>query len=70
MNESPDRNGLRASLGWQSKSNSNIINESEMARSWECRDQLAQKVIDTADVVREAIFRQLCPLANHPQSEM
>jgi eukaryotic-like serine/threonine-protein kinase len=30
-----------------------------MARSSECRDQFAQEVIDTADVVREAIFRQL-----------
>jgi hypothetical protein len=28
-----------------------------MARSSECTEQHAQKVIDTADIVREAIFR-------------
>jgi hypothetical protein len=27
-----------------------------MARSSECREQYAQKVLDTADIVREAIF--------------
>jgi hypothetical protein len=32
-----------------------------MARSWECRDHYAQKVFDTADIVREAIFQQLGP---------
>ena len=30
-----------------------------MARSSECTEQYAQKVIDTADIVREAIFHQL-----------
>jgi hypothetical protein len=30
-----------------------------MARSSECRDQFAQKAFDTADVVREAMLRQL-----------
>jgi len=33
-----------------------IFNESEMARSSECRDRSAQKVLDTADIVREAIY--------------
>jgi len=30
-----------------------------MARSSECTDQYAQKVLDTADIVREGIDRQL-----------
>jgi hypothetical protein len=30
-----------------------------MARSSECTEQHAQKVIDTADIVREAMLRQL-----------
>jgi len=30
-----------------------------MARSSECTEQYAQKVLDTADIVREAILRQL-----------
>ena len=29
-----------------------------MARSSECREQYAQKVIDTAGIVRDACFRQ------------
>jgi hypothetical protein len=32
-----------------------------MARSSECKEQYAQKVLDTADIVREAMFRQLTP---------
>jgi hypothetical protein len=36
-----------------------IFNESEMARSSECTDRYAQKVLDTADIVREAIYQQL-----------
>ena len=28
-----------------------------MARSFECTDQYARKVLDTADIVREAIYR-------------
>jgi hypothetical protein len=35
------------------------INESEMARSSECTHSYAQKVLDAADIVREAIFHQL-----------
>jgi hypothetical protein len=30
-----------------------------MARSSECTEQYAQKVLDTADIVRDAMFRQL-----------
>jgi hypothetical protein len=29
-----------------------------MALFYECRDEYAQKVLDTADIVREAIFQQ------------
>src|ERR1039457_4392106 len=56
--------GLRARLGWQSKSNS--FNESEMALFSECMLKCARKVLDTADIVREAIFQQLkhCPRNN------
>ena len=48
--------GLRASLGWQSKSNR--LNESEMALFYECMLQCAQKLLDTADIVRDAMLRQ------------
>ena len=48
---------LRASLGWQSKSKS--FHESEMALFYECMLKCAQKLLDTAGIVREAIFRQL-----------
>ena len=47
--------GLRASLGWQSKGNS--FNESEMALFYECTLKCAQKLLDTADIVREAIYQ-------------
>jgi hypothetical protein len=40
-------------LVWQ------IFNESEMARSSECQDYYARKVLDTADIVRDAMLRQL-----------
>jgi hypothetical protein len=36
-----------------------IFNESEMALFFECMPLCAQKVLDTADIVREAMFRQL-----------
>ena len=35
-----------------------IFNESEMALLYECTGRYAQKGLDTADIVREAIFRQ------------
>ena len=34
----------------------NIFNESEMALFFECMGKYAQKLLDTADIVREAIF--------------
>jgi hypothetical protein len=36
-----------------------FIYESEMALFPECMQSCAQKVVDTADIVRDAIFRQL-----------
>src|ERR1039458_974633 len=36
-----------------------IFNESEMALFFECMPLCAQKVLDTADIVREAIYRHL-----------
>jgi hypothetical protein len=38
-------------VGW-----AHIFNESEMARSSECKEQYAQKTLDTADIVRDAIY--------------
>jgi hypothetical protein len=35
------------------------INESEMALFSECSPKCARKVLDTADIVREAMLRQL-----------
>jgi hypothetical protein len=49
--------GLRASRGWWSKCNS--FNESEMALFYECMLKCARKLLDTADIVSEAIYRQL-----------
>jgi hypothetical protein len=37
------------------------FNESEMALFNECMLSCAQKVVDTADIVREAIYRQSSP---------
>jgi hypothetical protein len=48
----PDLKRLRASLGWQSKGNS--FNESEMALFYECMRKCARKLLDTADIVRDA----------------
>jgi len=52
--ECPDLSGLRASLGW----NGNFI-ESEMALFSECKQQCARKLLDNADIVRDAILQQL-----------
>jgi hypothetical protein len=52
--ESSDLSGLRASLGWHG-----FFIESEMALFSECMLPCAQKLLDTADIVREAILRQL-----------
>src|SRR6202140_2215799 len=56
--------GLRASLGWWSKSNS--FNESEMALFNECMLKCARKLLDTADIVREAILQQQPRLVRFP----
>src|SRR5271167_3382767 len=53
----PDLKRLQASLGWQSKSNR--FNESEMALFYECMLKCARKLLDTADIVRDAMLRQL-----------
>jgi hypothetical protein len=37
-----------------------------MARSSECKEQYAQKVLDTADIVRDAWFRKLSRLLSRP----
>jgi hypothetical protein len=42
----------------QSNSKSKSFNESEMARSSECTEQYAQKVFDSAGIVREAMLQQ------------
>ncbi len=34
------------------------FNKSEMALFFECTDRYVQNMLDTADIVREAIFRQ------------
>src|ERR1039458_5700689 len=52
LTEFPDLNRLQASLGWYGKGKT--FNESEMARSSECTEQYAQKVIDSAGIVRDA----------------
>ena len=44
-----------------------IFNESEMALFFECMLLCAQKLLDTADIVREAMFRQLTWGNRNPQ---
>jgi hypothetical protein len=48
---------LIASEPWLDR---HTFNDSEMARSSDHRDAYAQNVLDTADIVREAISRQVC----------
>jgi hypothetical protein len=36
-----------------------VFNQSEMALFFECTRQCARKLIDTADIVREAMLQQL-----------
>jgi hypothetical protein len=47
----PDLKRLRASLGWIG----HFFIESEMALFSECSLECASKLLDTADIVREAI---------------
>jgi hypothetical protein len=48
------KNDYERACGWYGH-----FNKSEMALFSECTDRYAQKLLDTADIVREAIFRQL-----------
>jgi hypothetical protein len=64
--ESEPEKRLRASLCWYGH-----FNKSEMALFSECTDRYAQKLLDTADIVREAILQQLrvfvsCQRRSHP----
>ena len=53
----PDLNfDYERALGWQSKNNN--FNESEMALFSECTRKCARKLLDTADIVREAMLQQ------------
>ncbi len=50
--ESPHlKNDYERACGWYGH-----FNKSEMALFSECTDRYAQKLLDTADIVREAIF--------------
>jgi hypothetical protein len=51
--EFPDLKRLRASLGWYGT----YFYESEMALFSECMQYCARKVLDTADIVRDACLR-------------
>jgi hypothetical protein len=54
--ENPNlKNDYERACGWYGH-----FNKSEMALFSECTDRYAQKLLDTADIVREAIFRQSC----------
>jgi len=53
--ENPNlKNDYERACGWYGH-----FNKSEMALFSECTDRYAQKMLDTADIVREAMFRQL-----------
>jgi hypothetical protein len=53
--ESPNlKNDYERACGWYGH-----FNQSEMALFSECTDRYAQKLLDTADIVREAMFQQL-----------
>jgi hypothetical protein len=48
------KNDYERACGWYGH-----FNKSEMALFSECTDRYAQKLLDTADIVREAICQQL-----------
>src|SRR5450755_4493101 len=53
--ENPNlKNDYERACGWYGH-----FNKSEMALFSECTDRYAQKMLDTADIVREAMFQQL-----------
>ncbi len=54
----PDLN-IDCERAWVGRSKSNGFNESEMALFYECMLKCARKLLDTADIVRDAILRQL-----------
>ena len=47
------KNDYERACGWYGH-----FNKSEMALFSECTDRYAQKTLDTADIVREAMFHQ------------
>ena len=47
------KNDYERACGWYGH-----FNKSEMALFSECTDRYVQKLLDTADIVREAIFQQ------------
>ena len=60
--ENPNlKNDYERAFGWYGH-----FNKSEMALFSECTDRYAQKTLDTADIVREAIFQQPSELAFLP----
>ena len=67
--ESPNlKNDYERACGWYGH-----FNQSEMALFSECTDRYAQKLLDTADIVREAIFRQLrgvCAVVQRVQMQL
>ena len=54
------KNDYERACGWYGH-----FNKSEMALFSECTDRYAQKLLDTADIVREAMFRQASLLDCH-----
>ena len=48
------KNDYERACGWYGR-----FNKSEMALFSECTDRYAQNLLDTADIVREAMFHQL-----------
>ena len=52
------KNDYERACGWYGH-----FNKSEMALFFECTDRYAQNMLDTADIVREAILRQLTQLS-------
>jgi hypothetical protein len=53
------KNDYERACGWYGH-----FNKSEMALFSECTDRYAQKLLDTADIVREAMLRQLSAWAS------
>jgi hypothetical protein len=56
------KNDYERARGWYGH-----FNKSEMALFSECTDRYAQKLLDTADIVREAILHQLTLTSEYPK---